>query len=114
MAPASEKPLTKTPSTGSATDAKSSDQNNEGVQGEGDYKAAREFDEAEKKFVESGKVAAAARAAAPRSEAERQAMISAEREGKRRAKGEDSALTKAWPDPATTRVAEKDADPERG
>ena len=59
---------------------------NSGVQGEGNYTAAREFNEAERKFVASGKVVAAARAAAPQSEAERQAMFAAEEEGKRRAK----------------------------
>ena len=58
----------------------------DGVQGEGDYEAAREFNEADRKFVASGNVAAAARAAAPKSETERQAMFAAEEEGKRRAK----------------------------
>ena len=33
------------------------------IQGEGDYRAARRFDEAEAAFVKSGKVAAGARAA---------------------------------------------------
>jgi hypothetical protein len=61
-------------------------QSKDGVQGEGNYAAAREFNEAERKFVASGKVAAAARAAAPETEAERQAMFAAEEEGKRRAK----------------------------
>jgi len=60
----------------------------DGVQGEGNYTAAREFDEAEHKFVASGKVAAAARAAAPRNDAEQEEMLAAEQEGKRRAKGE--------------------------
>ena len=59
---------------------------NDGVQGEGNYAAARAFDEAERKFVASGKVAAAARAAAPKTDAERQEMLAAEQEGKRRAK----------------------------
>ena len=58
----------------------------DGVQGEGNYEAAREFNKAEREFVASGKVATAARAAAPKSEAERQAMRAAEVEGKRRAK----------------------------
>lgn len=58
----------------------------DGVQGEGDYAAARRFNDAERKFVASGKVAAAARAAPPTTEAERQAMLAAEEEGKRRAK----------------------------
>ncbi len=58
----------------------------DGVQGEGDYRSAREFNEAERKFVESGKVPAAARAAAPKSEAEAQDLLAAEQEGKRHAK----------------------------
>ena len=58
----------------------------DGVQGEGNYQAAREFNEAEHALVASGKVAGAARSAAPTSEAERQAMFAAEQEGKRRAK----------------------------
>lgn len=57
-----------------------------GVQGEGDYKSAREFNEAERKFVQSGKVPAAARAAAPKSDAEAKELIEAEEEGKRHAK----------------------------
>jgi hypothetical protein len=56
------------------------------VQGEGNYEAAREFNAAERKFVASGKVAAAARAAEPKTETERQALFAAEEEGKRRAK----------------------------
>jgi hypothetical protein len=83
----------KTPSTGSANtaprpkrDPKPAAPSKDGVQGEGNYEAAREFNEAERKFVASGKVAAAARAAAPKSEAERQAMLAAEEEGKLRAK----------------------------
>jgi hypothetical protein len=57
-----------------------------GVQGEGDYASAREFNKAEKQFVASGRVPAAAKAAAPKSEAEQQEMIRAEEAGKRRAK----------------------------
>jgi hypothetical protein len=37
----------------------------DGVQGEGNYSAAREFNDAERKFVAAGKVTAAALAAAP-------------------------------------------------
>jgi len=83
----------KTPSTRNATTAqppksepKPAAPRKDGVQGEGNYTAAREFNEAERKFVASGKVAAAARAAAPTTEAERQSMLAAEKEGKRRAK----------------------------
>ena len=70
----------------SKSDPKPTAASKDGVQGEGNYEAAREFNAAERKFVASGKVAAAARAAAPKSEAERQAMFAAEEEGKRRAK----------------------------
>lgn len=47
--------------------------------GEGNYKASRTYNEATKKFVESGRVEAAARAAAPRSDAEAREMVNAER-----------------------------------
>jgi len=57
-----------------------------GVQGEGDYASARKFDEAEKEFVASGKVPAAAKAAAPKTEAEQQDLLKAEEAGKRRAR----------------------------
>jgi hypothetical protein len=56
------------------------------VQGEGDYDSAREFNAAEQEFVASGKVPAAARAAAPTSEAEQAEMLEAEQKGKQRAK----------------------------
>jgi hypothetical protein len=68
------------------------------VQGEGNYDAARQFDEAERKFVESGKVEAAARAAAPRSEAEQEEMLDAERKGRSRAKEEDPAIRRPQTD----------------
>jgi hypothetical protein len=71
------------------------------VQGEGDYVAAREFNEAERKFVASGKVAAAALAAAPESDAEQQEMLAAEQAGRRRAKEDDPALLKSWPESKT-------------
>ena len=86
----------------------------DGVQGEGNYVAAREFNDAERKFVASGMVDAAARAAAPRSEAERQEMLAAEAEGKRRAKEEDPALTKGRPDSATPHDSAKSVDNKRG
>ena len=70
----------------SAPASKPAQSHTDGVQGEGDYKSAREFNEAERKFVESGKVPAAARAAAPKSDAEAQELRAAEQEGKRHAK----------------------------
>jgi hypothetical protein len=63
----------------------------DGVQGEGNYDAARNFNSAERRFVAQGKVPAAARAAAPRSAAEQQEMLAAELAGKRRAKKDPEA-----------------------
>lgn len=96
---------TKTPATGKPS--------KDGVQGEGNYDAARDFNEAERKFVESGKVPAAARAAAPKSAVEGKAMLAAEEAGKRRAKEEDPALTKPRPDSATLKMPRKDVDRSR-
>lgn len=56
------------------------------VQGEGDYESARNFNEAEREFVASGKVPSAASAAKPKSDAKHREMLAAEREGKKRAK----------------------------
>ena len=56
------------------------------VEGEGSYSGTRDYNERTKKFIQSGKVAKAARAAAPRSEGEKQAMQKAERIGRSRAK----------------------------
>jgi hypothetical protein len=58
------------------------------LQGEGNYDAAKEFDDAEKKFVDSGKVDQAARDAEPKDEQEKEALERAEEEAKGHAKGE--------------------------
>jgi hypothetical protein len=110
MVPTKQEPLPLTPSSrsDSVDDAGSADTTGDGVQGEGNYKAAREFNEAERKFVVSGKVADAARAAAPKTDAEQREMIAAEEKGKRRAKDEGPTLTKAWPDPVTTPLPRKE------
>jgi len=79
------------------------------VQGEGNYEAARAFDDAEKKFVASGRVPEAARAAAPRSEAEQREMTAAEQEGKSRAKEEDPALLRPPPQGTASGTAMKDS-----
>jgi hypothetical protein len=55
----------------------------------------RHFNDAERRFVASGKVLAAARAAAPKSEAENQAMFAAEEEVKDRANQSALAPTEA-------------------
>ena len=54
--------------------------------GEGNYKAAREYDEATKAFANSGKVAAAAAAAKPKNATEAAEMESAEVEGRSKKK----------------------------
>jgi len=80
----SRQPTEDLPNTRASTEPAES--RGDGVQGEGNYEAARAFNDAERKFVESGKVPATARAAAPKSEAEQQELIAAEQEGMRRAK----------------------------
>jgi len=56
------------------------------VQGEGNYEAAREFNAAQRKFVQSGKVDAAARAAAPKNDDEKQQLLDAEEQARSRAR----------------------------
>ena len=65
------------------------------VQGEGNYAAAQEYNKAQRKFVNSGKVDAAARKAKPKSEAEAQEMQRAEEVGRSHAKEEDPAIKRA-------------------
>jgi hypothetical protein len=62
------------------------------IQGEGNYEAAEEYDEAQRKFVKSGKVEAAARNAKPKSAAEAKDMERAEEAGRSHAKGEGPAV----------------------
>jgi len=77
--------------SGKANDAKGTDREQpehqpDEIQGEGNYDAAREYNAEQQEFVASGKVPGAARAAAPKSEAEQAEMLEAERIGKERAK----------------------------
>jgi hypothetical protein len=67
------------------------------VQGEGNYEASRTYNEATKRFVESGKVDKAAHDAAPATDAEALQLAAAEAEGKSRAKEEDPMLTRKAP-----------------
>jgi hypothetical protein len=60
------------------------------VYGEGNYEATRDYNSRTKKFIESGRVDAAAKAAAPRSPAEAQDMKHAEEAALLRAKGDDA------------------------
>jgi hypothetical protein len=62
------------------------------VHGEGNYKAAKEFDAAEAAFVKSGRVDKAARDAAPKSAAEQAELDRAEQLARERAREEDPAL----------------------
>ena len=62
------------------------------VHGEGNYAASREYDEAARKFAQSGKVERAARNAAPSSPQQAKDMERAEKIGKSRSKGEDPQL----------------------
>lgn len=57
--------------------------------GEGNYKATREYNDATKKFVESGKVEGAAEKAKPKNPQEARELEQAEQAGKSHAKGED-------------------------
>ena len=90
--------------------------------GEGNYKASRKYNEATKKFVESGRVEEAARDAQPDSESEALQMANAEAEGRRRAKEEDPALRRGAKDtqddprgrPVTERSAEETKTPNPG
>ena len=54
--------------------------------GEGNYKASKEYNDATKKFVESGKVDSAAEKAKPKSPQEAREMEDAEKTGKSHAK----------------------------
>jgi len=56
------------------------------MQGEGNRDAAREYNESQREFAQSGQVDEAARDAEPRSEDERREMEKAEREGRSHAR----------------------------
>ena len=56
------------------------------VEGEGSYSGTRAYNQRTKKFIDSGKVGAAARKAAPKNKQEAHEMQKAERIGKSKAK----------------------------
>ena len=62
--------------------------------GEGNYRATREYNQATRRFVESGKVDAAAKAAKPANEAEARELEQAEKAGRDKRKEEDPALVR--------------------
>lgn len=90
--------------------------------GEGNYKASRKYNEATKKFVDSGRVDEAAKAAEPDTESEALDMANAEAEGRRRAKEEDPALkrresadeSESSGKPVTDRSADETTTPKPG
>jgi hypothetical protein len=63
--------------------------NKDEVQGEGDYKSAKKFQQQERDFVKSGAVEKAAHEAEPKSEQEARDMQRAESIGRSHSKGED-------------------------
>jgi len=69
-------------------------QSQQNVHGEGNYAASKQYNEATRDYTQSGRVDGAARAAAPKSDADAREMDAAEAEGKRHAKGEDPALSR--------------------
>jgi len=64
------------------------------IQGEGDYEATRRFRKRTDEYLNNNDVEKAAVRAAPTSAEEEEDMKAAEAAGKRRAKGEDPALTR--------------------
>ncbi len=68
------------------------------VHGEGNYAASREYNQATRKFAQSGNAERAARKAAPRSRQEADEMKRAEDVGRSRSKGEDPELYESGED----------------
>jgi hypothetical protein len=67
------------------------------LQGEGNYEAARRYDESQKRFVQSGRMKKAAQDAAPKSAQEAEDLKRAEEAGKSRSKGEDPSIVRPVP-----------------
>ena len=59
---------------------------NPDLQGEGNYTAAKEYDEATRKFIKAGKVDEAVKKAAPKNAKEEREMLEAEAKGRSHAK----------------------------
>ncbi len=72
-----------------------SKQNNKAMQGEGNYTAAKEYDDATTNFVKSGKVGQAVKEAKPKNAQEQKEMLEAEAKGRARAKPEGANRNKA-------------------
>lgn len=68
--------------------------NNKAMQGEGNYTAAKEYDDATTNFVKSGKVGQAVKEAKPKNAQEQKEMLEAEAKGRARAKPEGANRNK--------------------
>lgn len=90
-------PTDSTKSTDPERKPQADDPANPPMQGEGNVVAGRRYDEAQRQFVESGRVDEAAREAKPQNTREAEEMDAAEEEGRSHAKGEDPALRRARP-----------------
>lgn len=67
---------------------KNATERNDEMQGEGNYTAAKEYDDATREFVKAGKVDKAAKNAKPRNEQEEREMLEAEEKGRSHARPE--------------------------
>ena len=99
--------------TGKPQQQSAQGQGSQNVYGEGNYAASREYNDATRKFAQSGKVEKAARDAAPHSAREQREMTDAEAAGKRHAKEEDPALDRKT-DPRSQRGPEDQETPKPG
>lgn len=89
-----DKDSTRQQGQSSAGQSQQQQQGKDRVQGEGDYDAARRYDQGAREFAQSGQVGEAARNARPTSAEEADELRRAEREGQSHAKGEDPLLDK--------------------
>lgn len=89
-----DKDSTRQQGQSSAGQSQQQQQGKDRVQGEGDYDAARRYDQGAREFAQSGQVGEATRNARPTSAEEADELRRAEREGQSHAKGEDPLLDK--------------------
>lgn len=93
--PSKSKSQSKSPTPSASPSSAATGNGGDGLQGEGNYAAARRHRESVEGFVESGKVDEAALHAEPQTAEEADEMEQAERVGQSHSKGEDPALERA-------------------
>lgn len=71
------------------------------IQGEGNYTAAKEYDDATSNFIKAGKVDRAAKEAKPKNAQEEREMLEAEEKGRARAKPENKEVRIPEPNTGT-------------